>query len=126
VGVAVGGRGLGGGAVAGSAVVLVGSRGAGVAEGMGRVSVGTSGLGLAGTLVGEGSGEGVGVTLGCWVDVGCSVLVARARTTRVLVGVGVTVVAPGAHRTTPNPTRSIPTKQKPSQRCLFLTRCHIL
>jgi hypothetical protein len=70
VGVAVGGRGLGGGAVAAGVAVLVGGRGRGVCDGTGGVSVGAgvaagaSGLGLAGTLVRDGNGDGVDVTLG--------------------------------------------------------------
>lgn len=83
--------------------VLVGGRSAGVAEGVGStpvgagVSVGTGGLGLAETLVGEGNRVGADVALGCTVGVGRGVLVARARTTRVLVGVAVTPGSLGAH-----------------------------
>jgi hypothetical protein len=104
----------------------------GVAGGAGCVSIGVGvsdgagGLGLAGTPVGDGNGDGVGVTLGGSVDVGRGVFVAVARATRVLVGVGVTAGAPGAHRTISNPTRPAPTRKNPSHRCLFLAQCHIL
>jgi hypothetical protein len=84
--------------------VLVGAGSVGVAEGAGcvsigeGVSVGAGGLGLAGTLVGEGTGDGVDVTtLGWSVGVGKGVFVAKASTTRVLVGVAVTAGLPGEH-----------------------------
>jgi len=132
VGVAVGGRGLGGGAVAGRVAVLVGAGAVGVAEGAGcvstglGVSAGAGGLGLAGMVVGEGNGDGLDVTLGGSVDVGSGVFVAVARATRVLVGVGVTAGFPGAHRTISNPTRPIPTRQNPSHLWLFSAKRHIL
>ena len=104
----------------------------GVAEGAGCVSIGVGvsagagGLGLAGTLVGEGNGDGVDVTLGGSVGVGKGVFVARASTTRVLVGVAVTSGFPGAHRIISNPTKPIPTRKNQSHRCLFIAKCHIL
>jgi len=61
------------------------------------VSTGAGGLGLDGTLVGEGNGDGVDVTLVWSVGVGKDVFVARASTTRALVGVGVIAGFPGAH-----------------------------
>ena len=103
LGVAVGGCGLGGGAIAGRVAVLVGAGGVGVAKGAGCVSIGTGvsasagGLGLAGMIVGEGNGDGLDVTLGSSVSVGRGVFVASDSATRVLVGVGVTAGFPGAH-----------------------------
>jgi hypothetical protein len=123
VGVAVGGRGLGGGGGAGRVAVGVGGRGVGVAEGAGceslgvAVSVGAGGLGLGGTLVGDGASEGVDVALGWTVAVGRGVLVARASTTRVFVGVGVTLEPPGWQRTRSraNKANNMP-RTKPGQR----------
>ena len=132
MGVAVGGRGLGGGAVADGVAVLVGGGGKGVSDGTGCVSLsvgvsaGAGGLGLAGTLVGEGNGDGVDVTLGCSVGVGRDVFVAVARATRVLVGVGVTAGAPGAQRTSSNPTKPIPTRQNQNHRRLFIAKRQVL
>jgi hypothetical protein len=132
VGVALGGSGVGGGAVAGGVAVLVGGVGRGVADGTGcvsmgaRVAVGASGLGLAGTLVGEGNGDGLDVTLGWIVGVGTRVFVARASTTRVLAGVAVTAGFPGAHPVIINPTRPVPARKNQSHRCLFIDKCHTL
>lgn len=132
VGVAVGGRGLGGGAVAGRVAVLVGGRGVGVGEGRDCMSVGaavvagTGGLGLDVAFTGEADGDDVGVALGWSVGVGCGVLVARAGTTRVLVGVAVTAGFPGAHRIISNPSRPVPTRKNQSHRCLLIAKCHIL
>ena len=89
--------------------MLVGGRVRGVSDGTGRVSVGAGvavgadGMGLGGTLVREGNGEEVEVTLGWSVGAGCGVLVARASTTGVLVGVGVGTGAPGQHWTASKP-----------------------
>ena len=128
--VAVGGRGLGGGAVACGVAVLIGGGGVGDVEGAGCVSVGAGvaaggrGLGLAGTLVGEGKGDGVDVTGGCGEGVGCGVLVAKARTVRVLVGVGVTAEPPGRQHTRDSASRtSTAPAIRPLIRLLLLCRC---
>ena len=103
VAVAVGGRGLGGGAVGSRVAVLVGGRGVCVGEGTGCVSVGaavaagTGGLGVAVAPIGEADGDEVGVALVWSVGVGCGVLVARAGTSRALAGVAVTAGFPGEH-----------------------------
>ena len=130
--VAVGGRGLGGGAVAGKVAVLVGGRSVCVGERTGCVSVGaavaagTGGLGVAVAPVGEADGDGVGVALGWSVSVGCGVLVARASTTRVLVGVAVTAGFPGEHRIISNPTRPVPTRKNQNHCCLFIAKCRLI
>ena len=129
---AVGGCGLGGGAVAGRVAVVVGAGAVGVAEGAGSVSTGVGvsagvgGLALAGTRVEEGNGDGLGVTLGWSVGVGRGVFVAVDRAMRVLVGVAITAGFPGAHRISSNPTRPIPTRQNQSQRRLCIGKRHIL
>ena len=128
MGVAVGGRGLGGGTVAAGVAVLVGGGGRGVSDGTGcmsvgaGVAVGADRLGLAGTLVGEGNGDGLDVTLGWSMGVGTDVFVTRASTTRVLVGVAVTAGSPGAHLIISNPTRPVPTRKNQSHRCLFIAK----
>ena len=112
--------------------MLIGGGGRGVSDGTGCVSVGAGiavgadELELVGTLVREGKGDGVNVTLDWSVGVGCGVLVARASTTRVLVGVAVTAGVPGAHRTISKPTKPVPTRKNQSHRDLFIAKCHIL
>jgi hypothetical protein len=64
----------------------------------GGLELGKTGLEVGGTLVAVAAGEGVGVRLGWGVGVGTGVFVARASTTRDLVGVGVTAGAPGLQR----------------------------
>jgi hypothetical protein len=110
LGVAVGGSGLGGSAVAGGIAVSVGSKGEGVCEGAGcvsfgtRVSFGAGGLGLSNaepgfgaTPVGEGIEGSVGVALGWAEGVGIGVFVGTLGTIRLFVGAGATAGAPGLH-----------------------------
>jgi hypothetical protein len=137
VAVAVGGPGLG--SVAGRVAVLVGSRvavlgggrGVSVGEGTGCasvgavVAVGVGGLGVAGASVGEADGDGVGVALGWSVGVGCGVLVGRAGTSRVLVGVAVIAGLPGEHWIITSPTRPVPTRKNQNHRSLLIAKCRI-
>ena len=130
--VAVGGCGLGGGAFAGRVAVLVGGNGVCVGEGTGCVSVGAAevvgvgGLSVAGATVGEADGDGLGVALGWSMGVGCGVLVARAGTSRVLVGVAGIPGLSGAHRSSSNPSKPVPTRKSQNHRCLFIAECRVL
>ncbi len=90
------------------------------------VAAGTGGMGVAVATVGEADGDEVGVALGWSVGVGRGVLVARAGTSRVLVGVAVTAGFPGEHRIISSPTRPIPTRTNQNHRCLFIANCRIL
>jgi hypothetical protein len=118
---------------AGSVAVLVGGGRVGIAEGTGCVSVGvpvtvgTGGLALAGTLVGNGDGDEVDVGLGWSVDVGIGVFVATASTTRVLVGVGVTAGAPGAQVIGSHAATAVAARRDQDHRRLFMAVvCSIL
>ena len=92
----------------------------------GGVGLGNAGLGVGGTEVVVATGEGVGVRLGKGVGVGRSVFVARASTTRVLVGVGVTAGFPGAHWIISDPTRPTATRKNQNHRCPFIARYQTL
>ena len=110
-------------AVGDNVAVSVGGGMVGVPVGGGDgVAVGGTGVEVgAGTVtgaVGKGVGDGIGVNVGN----GTGVLVARASTMRVLVGVAVTAGVPGAHCTRSNPARHIPSSE--NQCCLAIAKRH--